>query len=197
MTERELATIARLAALEQTVAWLVEMLLKAGNMTSKDMLPLVNKMVASARNESPISRPLTREGLTNSRPGGDSNPPAVGLYLQRIASAFAIKGGLKRGSNSRRRPETSTFMRHVSCASSWRRPVSRMIRWIPFLPSPQRTSRNLQPRGYLSLGKADRLPTTDWWSRNSSDVPLHGWVAPETGGAPWREVVAALCRYAW
>jgi len=51
MTERELATIARLAALEQTVAWLVEMLLKAGKMTSRDMLPLVNKMVASARND--------------------------------------------------------------------------------------------------------------------------------------------------
>ena len=51
MTERELATIARLAALEQTVAWLVEMLLSAGKMTSKDMLPIVNKMVASARND--------------------------------------------------------------------------------------------------------------------------------------------------
>jgi hypothetical protein len=51
MTERELAIITRLAALEQTVAWLTEMLLRAGKFTRDDMLPVVDKMVASARKD--------------------------------------------------------------------------------------------------------------------------------------------------
>jgi hypothetical protein len=51
MTERELAIITRLAALEQTVAWLTEMLLKAGKFTRDDMLPIVDKMVVSARKD--------------------------------------------------------------------------------------------------------------------------------------------------
>ena len=51
MTERELATITRLAALEQTVAWLAEMLLRAGKLTRDDMLPIVDKIVASARKD--------------------------------------------------------------------------------------------------------------------------------------------------
>jgi len=51
MTERELATITRLAALEQTVAWLAEMLLRAGKLTRDEMLPIVDKIVASARKD--------------------------------------------------------------------------------------------------------------------------------------------------
>src|SRR5262245_45546595 len=80
------------------------------------------------------------------------------LYLRRIASAFAIKGGLTRVSNSRRRPETSTFMRHVSCASSSRRPGVQDDSLDSALPSPRLASCNLQPRGYLSLGKQISLP---------------------------------------
>ena len=51
MTERELVMITRMAALEQTVAWLAEMLLKAGKLTRDDMLPIVDKIVASARKD--------------------------------------------------------------------------------------------------------------------------------------------------